>query len=65
MNLVAGGLFLIDIGAVYFIVIVREYIKKGYINKNEVIVSKFLLVIMLVGLILTVIGWGALMSGMN
>ena len=65
MNLVAGGLTLTGIGAVCFIVIFREYIKKGYINKNEVIVSKFLLVIILVGLMLTVIGWAALMSGMN
>ena len=62
MNLMASGLMLVAMGAIGFMVVLKEYMTKGYINPKEVTLSKVLLVLTLVGIILMAIGWSGLMN---
>ena len=62
MNLMASGLMLVAMGVIGFMVVLKEYMTKGYINPKEVTLSKVLLVLTLVGIILMAIGWSGLMN---
>ena len=62
MNLMASGLMLVAMGVIGFMMVLKEYMTKGYINPKEVTLSKVLLVLTLVGIILMAIGWSGLMN---
>ncbi len=62
MNTVAIGVILAGSAVVGWMIIIKDYTKKGFANKNDVLFSKVLLILMAVGIMLMAIGWAGLIS---
>lgn len=62
MNIATVGLFLTGIGVIGCMIIIKEYMKKGFANKNDVLFSRVLLILMAVGIMLMAIGWAGLIT---
>ena len=55
MNMVAIGVILVGSAVVGWMILIKDYIKKGVANKNDVLFSKVLLILMIVGIMLMAI----------
>lgn len=64
MNLIACGLTLTGFGILFFLIIAKEYMRRGYIDEKEVLISRWILIFVLVGLMLMAIGWAGLVNGL-
>ena len=62
MNMVAIGMILVGSAVVGWMILIKDYIKKGVANKNDVLFSKVLLILMIVGIMLMAIEWAGLIS---
>lgn len=62
MNTVAIGVILAESAVVGWMIIIKDYTKKGFASKSDVLFSKVLLILMAVGIMLMAIGWAGLIS---
>lgn len=57
MNIIALGITVTGFGAILLMIILKEYLVRGYIKNSVVLISKLAIIFITIGIIIFAIGW--------
>lgn len=57
MNIIALGITVTGFGAILLMIILKEYLVRGYIKNSAVLISKLAIIFITIGIIIFAIGW--------
>lgn len=60
MKFIGVGIMCAGMGIIWFLLVVKEYLRRGYITDGEALLSKIAIIITIVGIIIAALGWSGL-----
>lgn len=60
MKFIGVGIMCAGMGIIWFFVVVKEYLRRGYITDSEALLSKIAIIITVAGIIVAALGWNGL-----